>query len=340
MQHLSRLAPVIATLCLFTTAASAGTDPIQLLRAAVEASSGYSYVGQVQNTAFGNNRANAVLFRIEHRSPDLTRRWYLAPQSLYGDSIITRGESTYEIDVHRNRILVSSGDAIDDEVAFDDNFNLLLHNYSVQTGPEENVAGRRAIQLLLANKYTGQIVVRLAIDAATKLILERDEYGLSGAVTNQMRFEDVRYTSSLPAQIFDVPSSGYTRERTMSEGSPSSNLSAIVRSAGFQARFPRYLPEGFVAVAGETNVVKGVRTLHLLYSDGLRTVSLFENARGSAVDMSGYSVQSTKVGSQNAQYATDGPTGLLAWADGDLHYELVSEMPAAEMTRIASSVAH
>jgi outer membrane lipoprotein-sorting protein len=313
-------------------------DAMQLLRDAVSAYSKYSYVGQVQNVDFGTSRALAVLFRIEHRAPDLTRRWYLAPESLYGESIISNGDTSYDVDPHNNRVVVVKDDAIDDQVAEDDNFGLLLHNYRAVMGPEDSIAGRRAYSVLLVNKHNGATVMRISVDAQTKVVLEKERYAASGSVSHQMHFESISYTNTLPNDLFAVPTSGYARVNGPNHGIPSADLQAVVRTAGFQALGPKYLPEGFLPIAGDVNDIKGVRTLHLLYSDGLRTVSIFENARGSAVDLGSYTVHQTSVRSHSAQYVLEGPTTLLAWAQGNLHFALVGELSRDEMVRIASSV--
>lgn len=333
---------VIAVVAALTSAATfapaQAQDATRLLRNAVMAYSKYSYVGQVQNVDFGTAHADAVLFRIEHRAPDLTRRWYLAPESLYGDSIISKGDTSYDVDTHHKRVIVVRDDALADQVAEDDNFGLLLHNYRAVMGPEENVAGRRAYTVLLINKYTGANVLRIWLDAETNLVLQKERYSASGSVAHQMRFENIRYEANIPSDLFNVPTAGYTRVIGPSHGLPSNDLQAVVRNAGFEALGPKYLPEGFLPIAGDLSEVKGVRMLHLLYSDGLRTVSLFENAKGAAVDLSHYPVHQTNVRSHDAQYVMDGHTTLLAWSEGNLHLALVGELSHPEMTRIASSV--
>jgi len=261
----------------------------------------------------------------------------LAPESLYGDSIISRGTMEYDVDMHRNRIVVARNDALDDQVAFDDNFGLLLRNYNAVLAPDTSVAGRRAFQVLLVNKYTGETVIRLSLDSETKLVLARDRFGATGTVTSQMRFEQIRFTSAIAEQTFDVPA-GFKQVHGTDEGLPSNDLKGLVKAAGFRALGPKYLPEGFLPIAGDLHNVKDVRTLHLLYSDGLRTVSLFENARGAAVDLSRYTVHATKLQSRDAQYVRDGPTTLLTWTDGNLHFALVGELTLTELTRIGSSV--
>jgi negative regulator of sigma E activity len=324
---------LVAALCL----AAAPPDPDTYLHDAVLAYARNSYVGQVQSTDFGSKKATSVLFHIEHRAPNLTRRWYLAPESLYGDSIVAHGDTSYDIDPHSHKIVVMQDDALDDQVAMDDNFGLLLHNYHAVLGPDDNVAGRRTIVVLLINRYTGATVVRIALDVQTKLVLEKEQYSPSGAVAHQMRFENIQFTNDIPTPVFSVPSAGYARETGPGHSLPSSDLRAVVHTAGF-ATLPKYLPEGFLPIAGDISDIKGVRSLHLLYSDGLRTVSLFENDRGAAVDLRDYTVHDARVGTAQAQYVEEGPTLLFSWGRGNRHFALVGELSHEEMERIAASV--
>lgn len=325
-------------LCAALLGASA-QNPMQLLREAADANAHLSYTGQVQHVDFGKSRANAVLFRIEHRAPDLTRRWYLAPDSVYGDSIVNRGDMSYDVDTHAHRIIVSHNDSLSDQVALDDNFGLLERNYRPVLGPGGSVAGRKAIEVILVNRYTGQTVMRVEIDAQTKLVLQKERYSSSGSVTHQIRFENIQYTNNIPLALFTVPSSGYVRMQGVNREPPEDSLQKGVSRAGFKARWPRFLPEGFVPVAAGVSTVKGIQTLHLLYSDGLRTISLFENARGAAVDMSHFAVHSARLGANTARYVEDGPTTLVAWHDDRLHYALVGAISHDELLHIAASVA-
>ena len=336
----NRIAAAAAAVLLFGAAPApkaASANAAALLREAAAAYGKCSFVGQVQNTDFGQSRAESVLFRVEHRAPSTTRRWYLAPEAMYGDSIVSLGDTSYEVDTHHNQVVVMEDDAIDDQVAEDENFTLLLHNYAPVMAPDDNIAGRRTLSVMLVNKHTGQTVMRIGVDVQTKLVLEKERYSPSGAVSHQMRFEQIRYTSDLPAQLFTVPAN-LKRIEGPSHGISTSDLPALVRTAGFRAAGPKYLPEGFSPIAGDVSEIKGVRTLHLMYSDGLRTVSLFQNARGSAIDLSGYKVNTVELPNRTAQYVVDGATTLMSWTAGNLHFALVGELSREEMVRIASSV--
>ena len=179
-----RSALVAALLLAFAGLASARADDAsRLLRLAIDAPRNVSFVGEVQTLELGESQTQASVYRIEHRAPDLTRRWYLAPQSLYGDSILTHGEHRYSIDVKLNRVIVDENDAIDDQVAMDDNFGLLNTNYRAEAAPDESLAGQSCNVVMLVNKHTGETVMRIWMDAKTHLVLQKERYAADGALT-------------------------------------------------------------------------------------------------------------------------------------------------------------
>jgi hypothetical protein len=146
----------------------------------------------------------------------------------------------------------------------------------------------------------------------------------------------VRYAAS-PATDFTLPS-GYAVVRgTTVEGAPQSPDRAV-GSAGFTARKPRSLPGGFAPVEGNIVELRGVRTVHLLYSDGCRSVSLFENAAASNLEATGLQPRWIRIAGYTAEYAEDGGTALLSWSDGNLHYTLVGEAGVVDLRPIAASI--
>ncbi|HEY9086255.1 MAG TPA: sigma-E factor regulatory protein RseB domain-containing protein [Candidatus Tyrphobacter sp.] len=316
----------------------AAETAVALLHAAVEAPRRISFVAQVQLLSIGSHGSTASIFRVEHRAPDLTRRWYLAPQNLYGDFTISRAHTTYAIDVRSRRVVVTPHDAFGLHFGWSRNLPLLVANYRPAIGPDDEVAGRPTDVVTLVNRYTGATTMRLWVDERTDLMLRREIYSSDGSVVLQMRFDAVRFTNAIPLATFTLPAH-YERTAGPNREMPSNDPLHVMAVSGLAVRAPRYLPEGFTPVAADLDNVKGVRTLHVLYSDGLRTISLFENARGAAVDMSGYHPVSTTVGALSAQYVEDGPTTLLAWSQGALHFALVGDLNRDELERIAASLA-
>ncbi len=311
--------------------------PLALLQAAADAPRHVSFVAQVELMTIGSHGAQASVFRVDHRAPNLTRRWYLSPPDVYGDWTVSKHDAEYAVDVKHHRIVVTDNDGFGVHYGWHRDLGLLQRNYRVALGPVATVAGRTARTVILTNRYTGGTTMRLWVDAATGLMLQRQVFSSTGSLVVQMHFDDVRFTNDIPLSTFGLPAA-YAVVAGPSHGDPSDNPSAVMAHCGFAARAPRYLPEGFTPVAADLADEKGVRTLHLLYSDGIRTFSLFENARGSAVDMSGYHPEAFAAGNLRGQYVDQGPTTLLAWSQARLHYALVGDLSRDELERIAASV--
>lgn len=308
-----------------------------LLFAAISAPSTVSYSGVVQVVRMGSRAAEASVYRIEHRAPNLTRRDYSSPSAVAGDAIVSRGDMNFSIDARRQRIVETRNAALDDRIAINDNYALLRQNYQIVAKADETFDGRRCAVLTLINKYNRRPRMLVRIDRETKVVLDKQEFSLDGSLMGEVRFEQVTYTSSIPASDFALPKQ-YQLVKGPTFGQPPQDPQLVVGRAGFPARAPKTLPEGFAPIEGSLVDLKGVRTVHLLYSDGIRTFSLFENATGATLDTAGLQSQWTTVGQRRAQYAESGAMALLAWSDATLHYALVGELTLPELKSIAAAV--
>ncbi|MGH7738370.1 MAG: sigma-E factor regulatory protein RseB domain-containing protein [Candidatus Tyrphobacter sp.] len=317
--------------------AASHDEALALLHAAAEAPRHVSFVGEVEFLTIGAHGSQASVFRVDHSAPNRTRRWYVSPPNLYGDSNLSLGDATYTIDVRHRRVVITKNDWFGTHHGWHRNLQLLVRNYKAILGPTVEIVGRRARTIALVSRYTGTTTMRLWIDAKTNLMLQRQVYTSSGSLVVQMHFNEVHFTDAIPTSAFAMPV-GYAVVSGPSRGVPSDDPSSVIAHAGFNARVPRYLPEGFVPVAADLAAEKGVRTLHILYSDGLRTVSLFENARGSDVDMSGFHPLPFVVGSVRGRSVDEGPMTLLAWSRAGLHFALVGDLNENELERIVASV--
>jgi negative regulator of sigma E activity len=334
------LAVAAAILAATTSVAGAsnGTEtPEALLADAVKAPSHVTYSGTVEMLKVGEHGAESSVFDVEHRAPDRTRKTYSSPPEIGGDSVVLLGDRSYEIDVKRSRVVASENDATNDLASFSANYALLRRNYRVVAKPDEVFAGRPAHVLALVSDYSHRSIVLVRIDRDTKLVLDKQLFGTDGALIGEMRFIRVTFPASVPDADFAIPT-GLTQVAGPRRAVPSEAIDALVAQAGFATHNPKFLPLGFAPVEGSIVTIQGVRTLHLLYSDGIRTVSLFENAKAPAADLSRYHAQSTSVAGHDGQYAQTGPTTILVWPGGDLHYALVGDMKLVELQKIAASI--
>lgn len=338
---MKRVALLACCGALLTGLASAGAtseEPADaLVYDAMAAPAAISYTGSVETVRIGNSGSDASIFRIEHRAPNQTVRRYTTPSALAGDYVITKGVETYSVDVKRHRVVAGKNDVVNDQIAIDNNYLLLRQNYRAVKRGAESIDGRDVVDVSLINRYTHRTTVIVKIDSETKLVLDKQRFSGDGSLLAETRFTAVTFGGVMADSDFAVPR-GYANENGPAFATPSDDPHALTASAGFAAREPKFLPDGFSPVEGRIVTMRGVRTLHVLYSDGLRTVSLFENDASSAVNMNGLHRQVTTIGGGPADYAESGPMTLLAWRDGSLHYALVGELELTELKRIAASL--
>jgi negative regulator of sigma E activity len=308
-----------------------------LIFAAITAPSNVSYTGTVQSFRIGSGASEAAVYRVEHRAPDLTRRVYTAPPDLSGYSVVQKGDQSYAIDSKRHRIVESRDDAVAVQTALLSDDALLHKNYRAVVRGNEIFDGRRALDVAILGKDTGRAAMLLRLDDATKIVLDKQEFGPDGALVSELRFENIAFASSIPAADFAVPER-YAVVRGPMFGETFDRPDRVIRAAGFTVREPRSLPGGFVPIEGDVDDMQGVRTLHFLYCDGIRTVSLFESAQASTLEATELRPRALRIGGRDAEYAEEGTTALLAWSDGSLYYTLVGEVGLVDLPHLASTI--
>ena len=309
------------------------------LRSAAGAPSHVSYVGEVQVIRWGTEHATATIERVEHLAPDSTKILFEAPQSVYGDYVVERADEAFRYDVKRAVVVDARNPPLANPALIDTDLNLLASNYRLVDGPPETIAGRTATTVSLINKFTGLRGMRLSIDAQTNLILARAAYRSDGTLESEMRFTEVRITDRIPREIFtnNIPP-GFHVVSAGRYGVPSSDIGSSLKAAGFTPWSPKYLPEGFALLGADVETVKGIRSLHLLYSDGMRTISLFENPGDATADFGTLAPTHVVLENHDAEYVKEGPTTLLAWRERSLCFALVGDLEVRDLLQIAASV--
>jgi hypothetical protein len=311
--------------------------PFALLSDVLSAPSKVSYTATVESVRIGSHGSEASVYRIEHRAPDMTRKLYSAPPELFGDSEITEGNVKFSIDERHHRIVETKTPAIlADRRSIGDNEALIRANYRPVRVGSTSFDGRPAVSALLVNKYTNRGTILVRVDRETNVVLDKQEFGPNGALVSETRLEQVHY-GPVPAADFALPK-GYALVDGPKVQEVSDDPDRLVHDAGFAARKPVALPEGFAPQSGDLVTLRGGRAVQLLYSDGVRTVSLFESSTPMAPNMVPLHPQSLTLHGHTAQYGEDGTVDLLTWTDGKLYYTLVGELGVSELANIAGTV--
>ncbi|MBV8148833.1 MAG: hypothetical protein JO092_07060, partial [Candidatus Eremiobacteraeota bacterium] len=225
-------------------AVSHAEAPDGLIYDAMAAPATISYAGIVQSVRIGNRGSEACVYRIEHRAPNLTLRQYTSPSNLVGDWLVSKGDMSFSVDTKRRHVTETRNAAINDQIAIDNNYLLLRQNYRAVTRGNETFAGRHAIDVVLVNNYTHHTAMLVRIDMPSKIVLDKQQYAGDGSLLAETRFEEISFSANVPSSDFDVPE-GYAVEQGPSFGSPSDDPNGVIGRAGFDAREPKFLPDGF-----------------------------------------------------------------------------------------------
>ena len=317
-------------------AGSRSDADLPLLSQVLAAPATVSYSGVVETLRMERRASVVSVYRIEHRAPDLTRRTYSSPPRFLGDSEVVKGNLKFSIDAKNHRIVVTRSDpTLMGGSALREREALIRANYRAAWRGNGTFGGRPTIDALLIDKRTNRPAMLVRVDRETKIVLDKQEFAAGGAMIGETRLDHVRYAPVSPT-AFDLPK-GYAVVQPQRVTGSSNDPDRVVNGAGFAARKPA-LPDGFSPLDGELVELRGIRTIQLLYSDGIRTVSLFETATAVTPDMAPFHPDALNVGGRPAQYAEDGTVALLTWNDGTLYYTLVGELGKAELQHIATTI--
>lgn len=220
--------------------------------------------------------------------------------------------------------------------AADSRPNLLLallgRSYRLVLGPDAVVAGRTA-QLVVAQRPDGVVAARFWIDRGTGLLLRRDLLGGDGSVVRRAEFVQLAMGAAvsghLPAML---PSPG---GRALDDGDlddwrgrgwPCPHV-----LGGLSLFDARTVPDSGAARLADT-------VLHLSYSDGLSTVSVFvQQGRLPASLLT--SAKTATVGGHIVRVLGGSPRQLV-WESGGYVVTVVADAPADVVAGVVAGLPH
>ena len=320
----------------FSGNAAFAADNYALLKQAVSADDHVSFSGTITSVVYGHEATTATVVRIEHRAPNQWRLWYVAPADAYGRLIVSNESVQYQYEPKTGKVF--SNDWVSPLASALD-ISLIHHNYSVQVAEQATIAGRSAHTLSLVSNYSHTLAQRLWIDTATNLVLRREIYHADSTLAAKTEFDNIKFVNDLPPDLFkmSVPA-GMTLTPGTDYGTSTPDLASLTSQLKFKAVAPRELADGFTFEKGSVEMRGGVQSAEFVYSDGLRSVSLFENPTGSFPVFDGPAPKAIQVGKESAKYqALTGQT-LLSWNQAGLNFTMVGDIAPKELARIGALI--
>jgi sigma-E factor negative regulatory protein RseB len=207
---------------------------------------------------------------------------------------------------------------------------LLARNFAVTLAGTDRVAGRSA-EVVEARRAGGTVAARVWLDRRTGLVLRREVYDGAGRTVQSAGFLRLRVGGGRDGDPIAGDLAGGAAEAAF-DGSPPQAWTASVPPAEAGAlrahgwACPSVLPDGLTMVDLRRGEVDGAQVLQMVYSDGLTTLSLFEQrGRLDADRLQGF--RAADVAGVQAWTRPGAPTQVV-WQSGDSVMTLVADAPS------------
>jgi MucB/RseB N-terminal domain len=219
---------------------------------------------------------------------------------------------------------------------------LLAAHYALDVVAPGSCAGRSA-QVVEARRPDGRVAGRFWVDAASSLVLRREVYDETGARLRSSAFVDLSVVPDAPAARLAVPVAASAAPAALGGAAavaddptgPPADV-AQLRAAGWAV--PDALPGGFELYDARTPRHGGAEVLHLSYSDGLSTLSLFAQP-GDVGDGPGDGFARQPFSGADVWVAEGSPERMV-WQGGGRAYTVVSDGSATALPGIVGALPH
>lgn len=308
-------APSIVLLLFFGGHASAqeARDWLERMSRAVEE---LNYRGTFVHVLGGN----AETLQIVHRNADGQSGERILALDGAGSEFVRQGDRAQAIFPDRRIVLLETrSDSSPLVSALPSNTTEFSPHYDLALGDSARVA-ERAVQVLeIRPRDEFRYGYRLWLDQETAMPLRSQLVGERGEVVEQIVFTEIEIPADIPASELEptIDTSGFATLRA--PASPSLAAEVPWRATD--------TPDGFTLSVATQSSMAGSDTPvgHLVYSDGLATVSVFIEASATQADMPD-------------GFSTAGSTNAYSQTFGDRKVTAIGEVPRRTVRRIASSL--
>jgi sigma-E factor negative regulatory protein RseB len=240
-------------------------------------------------------------------------------ESLNGEArkIVRHNNEVISIYPGRKLVTVSQmGDKPGLHPILPENLDKLVNYYTINQLGDDRIAGRETSVLKVQPKDAYRYGYKYSLDNDTGVLLKCDLLDENGEIVEQMMYTSFRDHSDVPKSAFSIPElEGFTRQVLNKDRGRPADTGWYVAD----------IPEGFMLTQSSIREIEEGKSLHMLYSDGLASVSVFvESIKDSPHRLTGAS----KMGALNAYGKQLNGSQII----------VMGEVPEATVARIAESM--
>ncbi len=197
-----------------------------------------------------------------------------------------------------------------------ENMDKLSNYYTIDQLGDDRVAGRETSVLNVQPKDAYRYGYKYWLDNNTGVLLKCDLLDENGEIVEQMMYTSFNDDSKVPQSAFNLPElEGFTRQNLHKNQGQDANIGWRVTN----------IPQGFMLTQSTIRNDETSESLHLMYSDGLASVSVFiESGENTPHRLAGTS----KMGALNAYGKQVNGSQIT----------VMGEVPEATVARIAESL--
>jgi hypothetical protein len=288
------------------SSAAGQTRALQLLAAASRAARTRSYAGTQYVSTWHGDRASASIADIRH-------------DAAVGTVVHVRPTAVGNADA-----TVAPTTDLDPRLV-----RLLAAHYRVDLAPDASCTGRAVHVVEARHAEDGAVAGAFWIDVATGLVLRRETYDRSGRLARSSAFTSLTIGDDASSTPVALPAA-LTADQLDAAGIEE------LRHQGWQV--PASLGGNLELFDARMRTHGGERVLHVSYSDGLSTLSLFaQRGRLGAAKMSGFSRQ--KLGRAAIWVRPSSPERVV-WAGGGRVFTLLSDAPQEAVRAAVTALPH
>ncbi|MDQ1641945.1 MAG: sigma-E factor negative regulatory protein RseB [Actinomycetota bacterium] len=291
----------------------ADTAALALLQRASTAPTRVAYQGVQFVSAWNDTAATSMVVQIDHR-PGYGTTVHSAStgQGPAADTFLPAGQAEPSV------------------LGLASTLQLLAGNYTVISAGRRTVSGRPADLVEARWPGTGRPAARFWIDAATGLVLRREVYDQRGRITRASAFVEIEVGATTgPLHLPPAMPTPWSQEVNYSGRE-------TLRSAGWTC--PDALPGPLTLVDARRGRQGAGMILHLSYSDGLATVSLFEQrGRLDTGKLDGYRRTRNQ---GHTVYVRDGVPARITWSAQGTVFTVVADAPPRTVDRVVAALPH
>ncbi len=214
---------------------------------------------------------------------------------------------------------------------------LIEQNYKIYIEKQGQIINRNSIGIFFEPKDANRPARKIWVDREYGIPLRTEIYDLSGNLILLSTFSEIKFGSVLGNDIFSLKIPEGIPVKTFVEARYD-NLAEAEKHINFKLHPLGYIPEGFT-LTGITHIKvdKGER-VHLLYSDGLSSLSIFQDR--SVLSLSGTPLPTREVdiNDKKGVLYDQGLLKILNWKLQDIYVTLIGEISEDELLKVARSI--